>query len=201
MTSACLAFILALASCRGSLSWTKNELALIQGKEDVMRVLAINSKADSIVLRCTSTDLLAEDIASPVYRQLERKMVATVTSPEQDGVGIAGPQVGILRRVVAVMRYDKQGQPFEVYPNIRIVAFYGDRKPGPEGCLSVPDMRADVNRYQSIDIAYTNPKSLQDTTEHVEGFTAVIFQHECDHLDGVLYIDRVENGILEQALE
>ena len=131
-------------------------------------------------------------LASPEYAELASLMVATVTDPSQDGVGIAGPQVGVLRRVVAVQRFDKEGEPFEVYPNIRIIAFRGEQEPGREGCLSVPGRRGEVLRWKDIDIAYTSPETLQDTVETVQGFTAVIFQHECDHLDGVLYTDKIE---------
>ena len=62
-------------------------------------------------------------------------------------------------------------------------------KPGPEGCLSIPGRGGNVLRYRDIDIIYTSLNSLRDTVETVTGYTAVIFQHECDHLDGVLYID------------
>ena len=123
-------------------------------------------------------------------------MLATVQDPSEDGVGIAGPQVGISRRIVAVQRFDKPGEPFEVYPNIRIVATHGDLCPGPEGCLSVPGLRGDVMRWRDIDITYS--LGPRDTTERVQGFTAVIFQHECDHLDGVLYIDKVVPGTLRE---
>ena len=129
-------------------------------------------------------------LQSQEFEVLAGKMVSTVTSPEQDGVGIAGPQVGVSRRVVAVQRFDKEGEPFEVYPNIRIVARRGEKVPGPEGCLSVPGKRGDVCRYRDIDIVYSLADgTARDTLETVKGFTAVIFQHECDHLDGVLYTD------------
>lgn len=155
-----------------------------------MRVLTIDNVQDSLILRQTSGDFSPADIASDTYAELAARMVATVTDPSQDGVGIAGPQVGILRRIVAVQRFDKPGEPFEVYANIRITAHYGEQEPGPEGCLSVPDRSGTVMRWQKVDIAYTSPTTLADTTETVEGFTAVIFQHETDHLDGILYIDR-----------
>ena len=62
-------------------------------------------------------------------------------------------------------------------------------EPGPEGCLSIPGKRGTVLRLRDIDISYSRP-DLPDTTERIQGFTAVIFQHECDHLDGVLYTDK-----------
>lgn len=154
-----------------------------------MRVLTINDLKDSLVLRTKCGEIPVKALQSEEYITLARKMVSTVTSPEQDGVGIAGPQVGISRRVVAVQRFDKVGEPFEVYPNIRITERRGDQQPGPEGCLSIPGRRGNVARYKDIDISYTSVKTLKDTTESVIGYTAVIFQHECDHLDGVLYTD------------
>ncbi len=173
--------------------WTAAEKALIDADGELMRVLTINDRQDSLVLRTSCTELTAEELAGPEYATLSAKMLATVTSPEQDGVGIAGPQVGITRRVAAVLRYDKEGEPFEVYPNVRVVAVRGEKELGPEGCLSIPDVRGDVPRYQDIDVSYTSLKTMKDTLETIQGYTAVIFQHECDHLDGVLFIDYLQN--------
>lgn len=171
------------------LGWNKGEKAILTASDTVMRVLTVKNKKDSLFLRRSSADISPQMIQSEEYRLLVKKMIATVSSPSQDGVGLAGPQVGLSKRVVAVQRFDKEGQPFEVYPNIRITGAKGQRKPGPEGCLSVPGQRAEVKRYQNIDITYTSPLTLRDTTENIKGFTAVIFQHECDHLDGILYTD------------
>ena len=156
-----------------------------------MRVLTVGNPKDSIALRKKSDFLSHRALTSPYYTRLAQGLLTTVTSPEQDGVGIAAPQVGIFRRVIAVQRLDKDGAPFEVYPNIRITSHRGTPEYGPEGCLSVPHRRGTVLRYRDIDIEYTSPKTFKDTSERVQGFTAVIFQHECDHLDGVLYIDKV----------
>ncbi|MGN1219791.1 MAG: peptide deformylase [Candidatus Cryptobacteroides sp.] len=186
----CLAAVAAMVLCSCSQEgWSNEELDIIRNQGEVMRVLTVRDQQDSAVLRKISTDIPAKALHGEDYRILSRKMIATVTSPEQDGVGIAGPQVGISHRVVAVQRFDKEGEPFEVYPNIRILAKRGEPQLGPEGCLSVPDCRGDVLRYREIDIRYTALPSGKDTTETVKGFTAVIFQHECDHLDGILYTD------------
>ena len=175
---------------RSGAGWSASEKAVING-EGVMRVLTIEDESDSLFLRTPCKELTAREIRSAEYTTLAERMLVTVTSPEQDGVGIAGPQVGIGRRIVAVQRFDKEGEPFEVYPNIRITAKRGSPEPGPEGCLSVPGRRGDVLRWQDIDVAYTSPATGKDTTERIQGFTAVIFQHETDHLDGILYIDKL----------
>ena len=188
LATACLA----LASCSPS-AWTEKEISLIGSASDgVMRVLTVDDPADSLLLRTPSADLSVSALKSPQYSALAGRMVATVTSPEQDGVGIAGPQVGLLRRVVAVQRFDKEGEPFEVYPNIRVSDRRGAGELGREGCLSVPGRRGEVLRSRDIDITYTSLHSYQDTTERIQGFTAVIFQHECDHLDGILYTDYLD---------
>ena len=184
------AYSMICACSQGSLS--KEESRIINGQGEVMRVLTVNAPEDLEVLRRPCYELSDMELRSKDFETLARKMVATVTSPEQDGVGIAGPQVGILRRVIAVQRFDKEGEPFEVYPNIRIISCRGEKVPGPEGCLSVPDCRGTVSRYRDIDICYTSLPELKDSTETICGFTAVIFQHECDHLDGILYTDYLD---------
>lgn len=199
--SACflISLLMVCSSCgRCQEGLSKKERALIHGADSTMRVLTISDPADSLVLRAPSSDLPAAALLSPDYETLARLMIATVTHPSQDGVGIAGPQVGLNRRVVAVQRFDKEGEPFEVYPNISIVWASDSLAVGPEGCLSVPDRREDVARSTEIVIEYDaifpgdgKDREVRSVRDTVSGFTAVIFQHETDHLDGVLYIDRL----------
>ena len=211
--------IILAASCSPSnkaSDFTRGEIRTIEAADSIMRVLTIDDPADCLVLRAPSHDLSDDALLSSDYEKLAELMVATVTHPSQDGVGIAGPQVGLNRRVVAVQRFDKEpvlragrlDHPFEVYPNIRIVWASDSLAPGPEGCLSVPDRRGDVLRSTEIVIEYADITGLKDADsksntaqpaggtvpiirDTVSGFTAVIFQHEIDHLEGVLYIDRL----------
>lgn len=188
-----------MTSCgRPAEGFTAAELKIINGSDSIMRVLTIEDESDLAVLRTNSTDLSLVGLQSDEYDRLAELMVATVTHPSQDGVGIAAPQVGINRRIVAVQRFDKEGEPFEVYPNIRIVWASDSVAMGPEGCLSVPDRRGDVLRSQEIVIEYADMKAASSAKETIpmvrdtiSGFTAVIFQHEIDHLKGILYIDRL----------
>lgn len=190
------AALIAVASCAGnvSMTMTNEEASLINSSPEVMRILTIEDEADLAVLRSTSTNFNIADLSSPEYTLLAEKMVRTLESTD-GGVGLAAPQVGLNRRVVAVQRVDKEGEPIEVYANIVIEEMRGEKVPGPEGCLSVPDLRGDVPRYQDITIRYTDINSgrldqPREIREDVSGFAAVIFQHEVDHLDGVLYIDK-----------
>ena len=212
--------VLGLSSCFGpgadrfSGLFTDREAELIREADSMMRVLTIEDSLDMAVLRASSLDLTWGMLLSNEFKRLSGLMISTVTHPSQDGVGIAGPQVGLNRRVIAVQRFDKEGEPFEIYPNIRIVWASDSLAAGPEGCLSVPDRRADVLRSREIVIEYTDLHTLEGLADKmssnalrrhfrstplpmvrdtVTGFTAVIFQHETDHLDGILYIDRLEN--------
>lgn len=189
--------MMALVSCsvRSTGTMTEEEASLINDSLEVMRILTVESEEDVAVLRRSSVDFNMADISSPEYEALARKLVTTLESTD-GGVGLAAPQVGISRRVVAVQRVDKEGEPIEVYANIAIVDKRGEMVAGPEGCLSVPDQRGEVLRSQDITIRYTDvtggPKSEpREIREDVSGFAAVIFQHEVDHLDGVLYIDKM----------
>ena len=182
--------VLLSVGCASRSGWTSAEKEVIGQKDSVMYVYTMPK--DSAVLRAVSKDLGERELSSAQLRTLLAKMLRTVTDPSQDGVGIAAPQVGINRRIVCVMRYDKPGEPFEAFLNIRIDSLIGPVSSGPEGCLSLPGLRGTVPRHRAVQISYLTPAG-EPMTERVEGYTAIIFQHECDHLDGVLYTDRADS--------
>lgn len=174
----------------GKQDFTKAERQIIDNSGDVMYVTTM--PGDSAVLRAQSKDLSAKELKSERLRKLIGKMLATVQDPSQDGVGIAAPQVGINRRIVCVQRFDKEGEPFEAYVNVKLDSLWGEKVSGREGCLSLPGLRGYVSRYQSVLVSYIDRETLQPRKDTVHGYTAVIFQHECDHLDGILYTDRAD---------
>lgn len=159
-----------------------------------MRILTVGNPADSLVLRQKAAPVTGRMLRTDDYAVLRRRMLATVQDPQNTGVGIAAPQVGILRRMIAVQRFDKPGEPFECYVNPEIVGRSAARTAGREGCLSVPETSGTVLRADRIVLRYLDETTMRPVTDTVEGFTAVIFQHEIDHLDGVLFIDRMQRG-------
>lgn len=175
----------------GKQDFTKAERQIIDNSGDVMYVTTM--PGDSAVLRAQSKDLSAKELKSERLRKLIGKMLTTVQDPSQDGVGIAAPQVGINRRIVCVQRFDKEGEPFEAYVNVKLDSLWGEKVSGREGCLSLPGLRGYVSRYQSVLVSYIDRETLQPRKDTVHGYTAVIFQHECDHLDGILYTDRADS--------
>ena len=175
------------------------ERTVITMSDSVMYVFVSKDYTDSLELRAPSRDLSEEELRSDLYKMLSTKMLATVQSPQQGGVGIAAPQVGLNRRIAAIQRLDKPGEPFEVYPNLRVLEHLGDTVRGPEGCLSVPGMRGIVPRSEGVVVSWTDPETLRTVTDTVHGYTAIIFQHETDHLDGILYTDRADTVFVNQA--
>jgi peptide deformylase len=107
-------------------------------------------------------------------------------------VGIAAPQVGLLRQIIWVQRFDKIGFPWEVFLNPRIAQFTKKKQPCREGCLSIPDrMDTTQTRAYAIMIEYDRLDGTH-VVELVEDFTAVIFQHEIDHLNGIIFLDHLK---------
>jgi peptide deformylase len=111
-------------------------------------------------------------------------------------VGIAACQIGVLARVAIVdtsghKKFGAQSSGHLVLINPRILAKEGERL-GREGCLSLPDFTANVRRALRIKIEYSDEEG-EPRTLLAEDFEAVVIQHELDHLDGVLFLDRVAN--------
>ncbi len=164
-------------------SMTTEELSYINDTA-ARHLLQNDVEKDNEILRKVS---IPAKLGAEGYDVLEKFMLASLGT----GVGIAAPQVGINRRVIMVQRFDKKEKPFEFYYNIEIKKTYGEKVVGWEGCLSIPAGFGQVERWQDIDIEYDTEVDgkIVRKSENIKGFTAVIFQHETDHLNGILFID------------
>lgn len=188
---------LVLAMLNYSALWSQSKLSssdlkrMEQAKNGVMEVLLTTNAKDSLLLRTKSE---AVDLKDENYKKLAQLLLATVTDSSQDGVGIAAPQVGINKRMFLIQRFDKDALPFQVIINPSIHWTSNLIQSGKEGCLSIPNVMGMVDRYYAIDVHYQDLEGYWHN-EILEGFTAIIFQHEFDHLNGVLFIDR----LIEQA--
>jgi peptide deformylase len=154
-----------------------------------MRVWKITSESDSLLLRQAAEPIQFKK-EDPILDRFIDRLFATVRDSMSLGVGIAAPQVGILKQIIWVQRFDKEGLPFEVYLNPTIVTYSEEKREGIEGCLSIPNRQETCLRSEWIEMAY-NKQDGSRHQERVEGFTAVIFQHEIDHLNGILYLDHL----------
>lgn len=145
------------------------------------------------VLRQKCTAIAPEMIQGPEVQRLIRDMYETMA--EYAGVGLAAPQVHQpVQLVIAGGEADRNGrQKFRVLINPEITVRPGAEKLGMyEGCLSIPGLRGWVERPDRVNVkAYDENGKRVDFD--LDGFPAVVIQHECDHLDGVLYVDRIED--------
>ncbi len=177
-------------------SFSKNEIQMILSSDSLtsMRVYKITNKSDSLLLRKKSS-YIKPNPNDPIQKAFIKRLYKTVTDSLSLGVGIAAPQVGILKNIIWVQRFDKENFPFEVYLNPMITGYSEKKQIYKEGCLSIPNRSETLNnRSYSIVIVY-DTENGEHNTETVEGFTSVIFQHEIDHLNGILYLDHLTKEI------
>ena len=148
------------------------------------------------LLRERSREVTREELASPEVQQLIDDLIDTMHAA--NGAGIAAPQVGELLRIATIEVNDNPRYPYKpripltVVVNPVIEPLDDEQFENNEGCLSVPNMRGNVMRSVNVRVCWWD----RDGTEHDEvrrGLTAGTFQHECDHLDGVLFLDRVHD--------
>lgn len=176
--------------CRHKQAFTTQERETIISGTGIMRLWTADNAEDSVLLRAKAMSLGKTEMESEIYSALKQRMLETVNDTNNQGVGIAAPQVGISRQLIAVQRFDKEGESFEFYANPRITYYSDEKECGPEGCLSVPGVRDSVFRSTRIVVCYMDASEYTERKDTVEGFTAVIFQHEIDHLNGVLFTDK-----------
>jgi peptide deformylase len=181
--------------------FSPNERTIIYAgdSDGMMRLFTIDNPEDSLLLRTESRDVSREMWQSEDFRILTKRMLKTVLNPENTGVGIAAPQVGILCKIVILQRFDLEGEPFKILVNPEIISLSQETKLGPEGCLSIPGYRGEVPRSTEVLIRYIDGETFEKREEKICGFTAVIVQHETDHLFGKLYIDRINPETLVKA--
>jgi len=179
-------------------NFSANQMATIWQSDTStpMRVLKITNKQDSILLR-TKCENVQISPADSSLQHFVKRLYRTVRDSMSMGVGIAAPQVGILKNIIWVQRFDKENFPFEVYLNPAITQYTVKKRPCLEGCLSIPD-RSDTTQTRSYAILLEYDR-LDGTHnyEMVEDFTAIVFQHEVDHLNGILYIDHLNEEMRE----
>lgn len=145
------------------------------------------------VLRQKCVAIAPEMITGPEVQQLIRDMYETMA--EYNGVGLAAPQVHEpVRLVIAGGESDRGGRPkFRVLINPEITVRPGAGQLGMyEGCLSVPGLRGWVERPDRINVRAWNEEG-QKLDFDLDGYPAIVMQHECDHLDGILYPMRIRD--------
>lgn len=143
------------------------------------------------VLRQVATPVPVEAVAGPEVQRLVDDMLETVE--EYEGAGLAAPQVHVSLRIVVLRLSDERGM--EVWINPVLTPLADEGYASWEGCLSVPGLRALVVRPAAVQVEALD-RNGEPLVLELRGFPAVVAQHECDHLDGIIYVDRAEPGTL-----
>lgn len=156
-------------------------------------------RAGNPLLRMRSEEFTTEEILQPETKELVADMFETMEKAH--GQGLAAPQIGVLKRLVIVRLFrdeeagNREGYIDRVLFNPEIEVLDGPMLGSWEGCLSVPGMAGYVERIRHIKLTFLDEKA-EKHEEVVKGYDAVVYQHECDHLNGILYIDRLADSRL-----
>ncbi|MDD2516087.1 MAG: peptide deformylase [Candidatus Gracilibacteria bacterium] len=153
----------------------------------------IETGIDNKILRTTSEEIKLTEISK--YAKIGEEMVKYIKNPKNGGAGIAGPQIGINKRIICIslMKNNDDENYKTIYMiNPEIVELSGNIVIGDEGCLSVPGFVGEVDRYYRAKVNYLDGKGKKIGMV-LEGFPARVFQHESDHLEGILFVDKAKN--------
>ena len=146
------------------------------------------------VLRAVAEPVGDDELGSDAFQNFVDDLVETMRAA--NGAGLAAPQVGVSRRVFCVEVHDNPRYPYKPDIDLRVLV-NPELRPlsdatfmNYEGCLSIPDLRGLLPRALEVELTYTDREGRR-VAEEIRGVSAGTFQHEQDHLDGTLFVDRV----------
>lgn len=157
-----------------------------------MPKIRIETWNENTILRSLSTPILENEIKK--YKSVAQEMVKYIKDPDNGWVGLAAPQIGVNKRliVVSLMKdYDDENYRTIAMFNPTIVEHSMNTCIDTEGCLSVPGEKGDVKRWSSIRVTFLDIEWRKQIL-FLENLAARIVQHEIDHLDGILFTDKIE---------
>ena len=186
------------ATASPAMAWNGDEQARLARDPEAGAPLEIvlRGQPDAAVLRRRAREVPA----GADLRALAKRMEASMRRAK--GVGLAAPQVGLSVRAAVLMLGFRGADPRVVFTvNPRILERADETRERFEGCLSIPGVGGLVRRNEWVRVGFQSPEALLagDPTEIVaeaEGWDAVLWQHELDHLDGALYTDRLQGDLL-----
>lgn len=162
----------------------------------MLKIYTIENKKEEEILRTKSTEVSQEEFKDPIFKQFINDLLYTAQHSEEQGNvpagGISAPQVGINKRIIYILDYDSNKWELLINPSIEFINFV--KMATEEGCLSVPDILGNVSRYKNIRVKYQD-RDGEWITKKFTDLNAITIQHEMDHLEGILFIDRIEKEI------
>ncbi len=176
---------------------------ILQTRCSIVHLMVDIITVDNDVLRKKAELIPVEEITSPEIQKIIKDMSDALRNTK-DGIGIAAPQIGISKQIFIASEEALQENPEEqktkeewehyVFINPEIIKISKTKTGGSEGCLSVPQKYGQVERADKVKIKAYNEKGEQ-IERGASGLFARLFQHEVDHLSGVLFIDKADKVI------
>jgi len=157
-------------------------------------LLPVQTGTDNPILRTVSAPV------TQFGKKLTKLLIdMTETMLKKDGVGLAAPQIGVNKRI-AVLNFQLGKDEWRILPmmNPTIVQVGDKLETDEEGCLSLPKIYAKVTRPAIATVKFQNEKGREQTLT-MEGLNARAIQHEIDHLDGILFVDKAEPGSIQNS--
>jgi len=136
------------------------------------------------ILRKVCKKTVNDEVAKNIIEDLKDTLALV-----ENGAGLAAPQIGIDSRVFATRNYrDDKHDEILIFINPKIEEFSKETVVIPDGCLSIPNIFSKTKRHSFVKVSYLD-ENFNEIKEELSGFQSVVFQHELDHLNGVLFID------------
>lgn len=152
------------------------------------------------VLRKVAESVDPREIKTAAFQSLIDDMVETMRS--EPGIGLAAPQVSVSKRLAVLENPGEGADAFGLLVCVNPVFRYRSEEQveGWEGCLSVDNLRGRVRRHRAVEIEFLDRAGTRRTLR-TDRFLSIVLQHECDHLDGILFVDRADTRTLCQLDE
>jgi peptide deformylase len=159
----------------------------------MLKIYTIENKKEESILRKKSAEVSEEELKNDTSKKFLDDLLYTAQHSEEQGNvpagGISAPQVGVNKRIIYILNYDTNKWELLINPSIEFTNFV--KTTTEEGCLSVPNILGNVSRYKNIKVKYQDNNGKWITKKFTD-LNAVTIQHEIDHLEGILFIDRIE---------
>lgn len=157
--------------------------------------LSLQIGANNPILRKIAVAVTNDEIENGFVQDLSDNM--KIFMKKYEGIGIAAPQVGVSKRVFLMHKFtlgDIDTGKVQVVCNPEIIKKSKKILISKEGCLSLPRIEGEVERFAEIEVIYIDDKG-KTKKEQLKRLNAIVFQHELDHLDGILFIDRLQKSL------
>lgn len=174
-------------------NFNSEQKSLIDEKEkSTFRLLNIKNKSDSLILKKSSTNI--SFFNDPYLKKLVESMKLTMQDTSFKGTSLSAPKIGINKNIIILKSNLNDSIFFKEYINPKILIYSDTFKRSPDFCISIPGINSNVYRALSIELEYNdlNGKDFRETIRNFE--ISAILQHEIDHLQGILWLDKINQS-------